>query len=118
MSLYHIKDKVLVSRNQLVDRTTLPLEERIKHRAGSNDIRNIDSLAKNRSKYLGGRIRADSDKVKKKKGFGRFDRFRSQAGKGEYRCLYVWADTACIDKRSSTDPDEAIRSVYNWYRNA
>ncbi|KAF4573682.1 hypothetical protein EYR36_008200 [Pleurotus pulmonarius] len=142
MYLYHIKDKVLVSRTQLVDRITLFLEERIKHRASSNDVRSIDALAKKQSKYLGGRIRAgsayailshrwedeelkfgdlkhqDSDKVKKKKGFVKFDRFCEEAGKGEYRCLYVWADTACIDKKSSTDLDEAIRSMYNWYRNA
>ncbi|KAF4605971.1 hypothetical protein EYR38_000016 [Pleurotus pulmonarius] len=60
MYLYHIKDKVLVSRTQLVDRITLFLEERIKHRASSNDVRSIDALAKKQSKYLGGRIRAGS----------------------------------------------------------
>ncbi|KAG9222023.1 hypothetical protein CCMSSC00406_0008008 [Pleurotus cornucopiae] len=142
MYLYHIKDEVLVSRTQLVDRIALFLEERIKHRASSNDTRSIDALAKKQSKYLSGRIRAgsayailshrweddelkfgdlkhrDSDKVKKKRGFVKFNRFCEEAGKGQYHCLYAWADTACIDKKSSTDLDEAIRSMYNWYRNA
>ncbi|KAF4604471.1 hypothetical protein EYR40_003245 [Pleurotus pulmonarius] len=142
-NLYHITDKVRVSRTQLVGRTTLSLAERIKHRASSADARSIDALAGKQSKCLGGRIRAgsacaipshrwgdeelrfgdprhqDSDKVEKKeKGFVEFDRFCEEAGKGEYRCLYAWADTACIDKKSSTDLDEAIRSMYNWYRNA
>ena len=31
---------------------------------------------------------------------------------------WVWIDTCCIDKRSSTELSEAINSMYNWYRNA
>ncbi|KAF4584844.1 hypothetical protein EYR40_001660 [Pleurotus pulmonarius] len=141
MYLYHIKDKELVSRNQLVDRITLYIEERIRNRAG-RDSQSIDKLAKKQSKFLRNRIHAgsayailshrwedeelkfgdlkhpDSDKVKKKKGFAKFNKFCEVAGKSEYSCLYVWADTACIDKKSSTDLDEAIRSMYNWYKNS
>ncbi len=97
LQVAHIKDKELVSRNQLVDRITLYLEERIKNRAG-HDSQSIDKLAKKQSKFLRNRIHAgsayailshrwedeelkfgdlkhqDSDKVKKKKGFAHSSR--------------------------------------------
>ncbi|KAI0506537.1 heterokaryon incompatibility protein-domain-containing protein [Xylaria bambusicola] len=31
---------------------------------------------------------------------------------------YVWIDTCCIDKRSSSELSEAINSMYLWYRNS
>ena len=31
---------------------------------------------------------------------------------------YVWIDTCCIDKRSSTELGEAINSMYRWYKKA
>ena len=31
---------------------------------------------------------------------------------------YPWADTCCIDKRSSAELTEAINSMFNWYANA
>lgn len=31
---------------------------------------------------------------------------------------YVWADTCCIDKSSSSELQEAICSMYKWYKNA
>ncbi|KAM0796000.1 heterokaryon incompatibility protein-domain-containing protein [Usnea florida] len=31
---------------------------------------------------------------------------------------YVWIDTCCIDKTSSSELSEAINSMYQWYRNA
>jgi hypothetical protein len=31
---------------------------------------------------------------------------------------YVWVDTCCIDKRSSSELSEAINSMFCWYRNA
>ncbi|KAI0406950.1 HET-domain-containing protein [Xylaria palmicola] len=31
---------------------------------------------------------------------------------------YLWVDTNCIDKTSSSDLSEAINSMYAWYRNA
>ncbi|KAI9463130.1 hypothetical protein HD554DRAFT_2027221, partial [Boletus coccyginus] len=30
-------------------------------------------------------------------------------------CWLAWADTACIDKRSSAELEQAIRSMFNWY---
>lgn len=31
---------------------------------------------------------------------------------------YIWVDTCCIDKSSSSELSEAINSMYRWYRNA
>lgn len=33
----------------------------------------------------------------------------------DFDCCYVWSDTCCIDKESSVELDEAIRSMYRWY---
>ncbi|KAF9244462.1 hypothetical protein BU15DRAFT_85858 [Melanogaster broomeanus] len=35
-----------------------------------------------------------------------------------YDCAYAWSDTCCINKESSTELEEAIRSMYRWYRDA
>jgi hypothetical protein len=32
--------------------------------------------------------------------------------------LYAWADTCCIDKRSSSELSEAINSMFSWYARA
>lgn len=34
------------------------------------------------------------------------------------RFHYIWMDTCCIDKSSSSELSEAINSMYTWYRNA
>lgn len=31
-------------------------------------------------------------------------------------CWLAWADTACIDKRSSAELEQSIRSMFTWYR--
>ena len=36
----------------------------------------------------------------------------------KYGCKYVWFDSGCIDKSSSTELEESIRSMFNWYRNS
>ncbi|KAG1725002.1 heterokaryon incompatibility protein-domain-containing protein [Suillus paluster] len=36
----------------------------------------------------------------------------------EYGVEFGWSDTCCIDKSSSTELDESIRSMFRWYRNA
>ncbi|KAG6371072.1 hypothetical protein JVT61DRAFT_10610 [Boletus reticuloceps] len=35
-----------------------------------------------------------------------------------YGVEFAWADTVCIDKSSSTELDESIRSMFAWYRNS
>jgi hypothetical protein len=34
------------------------------------------------------------------------------------KCDYVWLDTGCINKQSSTELEESIRSMFSWYRNS
>ena len=36
----------------------------------------------------------------------------------EYGTEFAWADSVCIDKSSSAELDESIRSMFSWYRNA
>ncbi|KAJ8593628.1 hypothetical protein M405DRAFT_810527 [Rhizopogon salebrosus TDB-379] len=36
----------------------------------------------------------------------------------EYGVEFAWSDTCCIDKSSSSELDESIRSMFRWYRNA
>ncbi|KAH0828822.1 hypothetical protein J3R83DRAFT_3273 [Lanmaoa asiatica] len=38
-----------------------------------------------------------------------------QRASTDYGCRYVWSDTCCINKESSVELDEAIRSMYRWY---
>lgn len=34
----------------------------------------------------------------------------------QFGCKLAWTDTCCIDKTSSAELDEAIRSMFRWYR--
>ena len=36
----------------------------------------------------------------------------------EYDCVFAWVDTCCINKSNSSELDEAIRSMFRWYRNS
>ncbi|KAF8232522.1 hypothetical protein L208DRAFT_1397346 [Tricholoma matsutake] len=36
----------------------------------------------------------------------------------QYQCKYVWLDTGCINKQSSTDLEESIQSMFAWYQNS
>ncbi|KAG1741351.1 heterokaryon incompatibility protein-domain-containing protein [Suillus lakei] len=36
----------------------------------------------------------------------------------EYSIEFAWSDTCCIDKGSSTELDESIRSMFRWYKNS
>ncbi|KAG2137037.1 hypothetical protein DEU56DRAFT_353916 [Suillus clintonianus] len=36
----------------------------------------------------------------------------------EYNVEFAWSDTCCIDKSSSTELDESIRSMFRWYKNS
>ncbi|KAL0952521.1 hypothetical protein HGRIS_006782 [Hohenbuehelia grisea] len=49
-------------------------------------------------------------------GYAKFAGFCANAQK--YGCNYGWIDTTCIDKSSSTELDESIRSMFTWYQNA
>ncbi|KAK5133984.1 hypothetical protein LTR08_007104 [Meristemomyces frigidus] len=51
-----------------------------------------------------------------RKGFRKLERAIDQARRSGYP--YLWADMACIDKRHSAELQEAINSMYSWYRQA
>jgi hypothetical protein len=36
----------------------------------------------------------------------------------DHGCEFAWSDTCCIDKTSSAELDESIRSMFRWYRNS
>ncbi|KAI6145781.1 heterokaryon incompatibility protein-domain-containing protein [Pisolithus tinctorius] len=54
--------------------------------------------------------------VRERYGYQKIIKSCEQAMKDGYE--WLWIDTCCIDKRSSTELSEAINSMYRWYRNA
>ncbi|KAH6698527.1 heterokaryon incompatibility protein-domain-containing protein [Leptodontidium sp. MPI-SDFR-AT-0119] len=58
----------------------------------------------------------DISRASKKAGFAKIGLCCEQALRD---CLeWVWIDTCCIEKASSTELSEAINSMYRWYQNA
>jgi hypothetical protein len=41
-----------------------------------------------------------------------------QKARNDFNCSFAWCDMCCIDKTSSSELDEAIRSMFRWYRNS
>ncbi|KAF4605974.1 hypothetical protein EYR38_000019 [Pleurotus pulmonarius] len=137
--LYDIVEQRLVSRRQLADEiatsaASLPCINEIGRCVGKLEEEILGSLlrdhirAASRYAILSHRWdheelefsdlqHLDDDEVRHKQGFMKFQKFCDVAGR-RYGCPYVWADTACIDRNSSTELDESIRSMYTWYRNA
>ncbi|KAI6149750.1 heterokaryon incompatibility protein-domain-containing protein [Pisolithus tinctorius] len=52
-----------------------------------------------------------------KQGYRKLENFCNIAHE-DYGAEFAWADTVCIDKSSSAELDESIRSMFAWYRNA
>ncbi|KIO07796.1 hypothetical protein M404DRAFT_59913, partial [Pisolithus tinctorius Marx 270] len=52
-----------------------------------------------------------------KQGYRKLEHFCNIAHE-DYKVEFAWADTVCIDKSSSAELDESIRSMFAWYRNA
>ncbi|KAH8896265.1 HET-domain-containing protein, partial [Thozetella sp. PMI_491] len=52
-----------------------------------------------------------------KLGFGKIRRSAEMA-KTDFDLPYVWVDTCCIDKTSSSELSEAINTMYRWYQEA
>ncbi|KAG2361382.1 hypothetical protein BDR07DRAFT_1409880 [Suillus spraguei] len=50
-------------------------------------------------------------------GWDKLQHFCSTA-KDIHDCEFAWTDTSCIDKTSSSELDESIRSMFRWYRNS
>jgi len=55
-------------------------------------------------------------KDRKRRGWEKLNMFCKEAIKRKLE--FVWADTCCIDKSSSAELDESIRSMFRWYRNS
>jgi hypothetical protein len=49
------------------------------------------------------------------KGWKKIEEYCKQVGSGH---RYVWVDTCCIDKKSSAELQEAINSMFGWYRDS
>src|SRR5689334_2136832 len=49
-----------------------------------------------------------------KSGYRKILQTCDQAKKDDY--AYVWIDTCCIDKRSSSELSESINAMFRWYR--
>ena len=56
------------------------------------------------------------DEIRQRDGYQKILCTCEQAKKDRYE--WLWVDTCCIDKRSSAELSEAIRSMYRWYENA
>lgn len=54
----------------------------------------------------------------KKTGFAKLWGFCETARNAPYNARYGWVDTICIDKSSTSELDESIRSMYRWYLNS
>ncbi|KAI1359510.1 heterokaryon incompatibility protein-domain-containing protein [Xylaria arbuscula] len=54
--------------------------------------------------------------IRAKKGFTKVSEAAAVASEQGYS--YIWADTCCIDKKSSAELSEAINSMYRWYEQA
>ena len=56
------------------------------------------------------------DEIRKRDGYQKILRSCKQAKEDGFK--WLWADTCCIDKRSSAELSEAINSMYRWYENS
>ncbi|KIM62439.1 hypothetical protein SCLCIDRAFT_59898, partial [Scleroderma citrinum Foug A] len=58
----------------------------------------------------------ERSEIRRRDGYRKILQSCEQAKKDGYK--WLWADTCCIDKRSSAELSEAINSMYRWYENA
>ncbi|KAH8887024.1 HET-domain-containing protein, partial [Thozetella sp. PMI_491] len=58
----------------------------------------------------------DFSSLEDRPGFSKVQNACTTAGSLGY--TYLWVDTCCIDKTSSAEVDEAIRSMFQWYKSA
>ncbi|CZR54938.1 uncharacterized protein PAC_04823 [Phialocephala subalpina] len=61
-------------------------------------------------------ITGDRTLAKKREGFPKLRDSCKQARRDGYE--YIWIDTCCIDKTSSTELSEAINSMFQWYKDS
>ncbi|KAI6008041.1 heterokaryon incompatibility protein-domain-containing protein, partial [Pisolithus marmoratus] len=59
---------------------------------------------------------AKREDVRRRNGYKKILKSCRQAKKDGFE--WLWVDTCCIDKRSSSELSEAINSMYRWYENS
>src|SRR4051794_23366949 len=62
--------------------------------------------------FVNGHIKDET--VRHKKAFPKIYGACNQAASDEYE--WIWIDSLCIDKSSSSELQEAINSMWNWYK--
>ena len=62
------------------------------------------------------RMKSEVDPIWRKSGFVKIYNFSRQALEDGHE--FIWVDTCCIDKSSSAELQEAINSMYHWYRDS
>ncbi|KAI5986974.1 heterokaryon incompatibility protein-domain-containing protein, partial [Pisolithus orientalis] len=60
--------------------------------------------------------KGEREEVRQRTGYQKIIKSCEQARKDGHK--WLWIDTCCIDKRSSSELSEAINSMYRWYQNA
>jgi hypothetical protein len=54
--------------------------------------------------------------IKRRRGYKKVVKFCELTKRRQPRRQYVWVDTVCIDKTSSSELSEAINSMFRWYK--
>ncbi|KAG6328264.1 hypothetical protein ID866_10825, partial [Astraeus odoratus] len=81
----------------------------LSHRWGDEvNYREIDKLPK--------MMTTDRDEIRARSGYEKILKSCEQADLDGFK--WLWIDTCCIDKRSSSELSEAINSMYQWYSNS
>ena len=125
--LIYIPEMRLISRDELATilKPEMITEDDISRCAGWSRQSRIESKVASVLKYAilshrwgESELTFEDLKSRKYKGAG-FDKLREFCAKAkEHGCDFAWSDTCCINKESSSELDEAIRSMYRWYRDA
>ncbi|EIW77487.1 HET-domain-containing protein, partial [Coniophora puteana RWD-64-598 SS2] len=79
----------------------------LSHRWGSEEPTYDDLINRHN-----GNLRRSSEGA----GHAKLKRFCREAGSRDY--VFAWSDTCCINKSSSAELDESIRSMFKWYQNS
>lgn len=105
-----LRAKTLQFRDVLGD--DIPQYAILSHRWGSHELTYKDMHTA--IDHGGGGSKARE--IRKTQGFKKIWNFSRRALNDGYE--YIWADTCCIDKSSSAELQEAINSMYQWYKDS
>ncbi|KAG2115486.1 hypothetical protein DEU56DRAFT_710242, partial [Suillus clintonianus] len=78
----------------------------------------VDGDSETSFQYMRSKVKVGSfDSPGHVSGLGKLYAF-CQKARNDFNCSFAWCDMCCIDKTSSSELDEAIRSMFRWYRNS